>query len=71
MKNDTKKIDFMSVIIIALLAIISAMGAGITVKNVLHDFGGWVVAGYGIIAGIFISLFLIILIFAYSSLKEE
>ncbi len=71
MKSDNKKIDFMSTIIIALLALISAIGAGITVKNVLHDFGGWIVAGYGIVAGIFISLFLIVLMFAYSSLKEE
>lgn len=60
-----------NVIILAMFCIVAALGGGVIVRNILHDYGAWKAVGYGAAAGIFIAVFAIILMQVLSSLREQ
>ncbi len=59
------------VIITAIFCIIAAFGGGIAIKNILAGHGGWIVASYGISAGIFIAIAAVILMYVIPFLTEK
>lgn len=59
------------VIITAIFCIIAGFGGGIVIKNILAGHGGWIVAGYGISAGIFIATASVILMYVLPFLTEK
>jgi len=59
------------VITAAIFCIVASFGGGIVIKNILAEHSGWIVAGYGISAGIFIAIAVIALMYALSFLTEK
>ncbi len=60
-----------NVITLALFCVVAAFGGGIVVRNVLHEYAAWKVAGFAVAAGIFIAIFAVILMQVLSSLREQ
>lgn len=71
MVENVQEFSWSSALITALFCIAAAFGGGLTVQAMLHNSGGWVVAGYAVTVGIFIAISAVILIQVFSAFSKK
>ncbi|BCB95103.1 hypothetical protein JZK55_00250 [Dissulfurispira thermophila] len=73
MAEKTNGVCWRSIIILSIFCIMAGFGGGITVQNVLSggNHAAWVSVGYGIVAGVFIAISVVIFKTVLSSLKQQ